>query len=373
MGNDQNVSSFTSSGLNLFAGTFLARGIYISTNNGGDWVISSLQNTDIYSLLTVGTNIFAGTFYGVYLSTNFGVNWNLVNSGLTNLAVYALVSNGTNIFAGTGGGVFRSTNNGGNWTVINNGLKVLNIYSMTFTGTNLFAGTWTGEVYRTTNNGGNWDSCGFLESTALCLNSSSGIIFAGTWGHGIYRSTDNGISWSIINNGLTNQYVRAIAINGSNLFAGTYSGIFLSTNSGENWINKNQGFIIYHSIHSLYITNNFIFAGTDSNSVWRRSLSEILGVKQISSEIPSVFFLHQNYPNPFNPTTTIRYDIPKNSFVKLVVYDALGREVETLVDEKQTAGTYEATFNASQYSSGVYFYRLTTDNFSETKKMLLIK
>ena len=89
--------------------------------------------------------------------------------------------------------------------------------------------------------------------------------------------------------------------------------------------------------------------------------------------IPNKYDISQNYPNPFNPATNIRYDLPKNGFVKLVVYDALGREIETLVNEKQSAGVYEVIFNASQYSSGVYFYKLTTDGFSETKKMLMIK
>ena len=74
-----------------------------------------------------------------------------------------------------------------------------------------------------------------------------------------------------------------------------------------------------------------------------------------------------------SPSTNIRYELPKSGLIKLVVFDMLGREIETLLNEKQNAGTYEVTFNASQYSSGVYFYRLTTDNFSETKKMLLIK
>jgi hypothetical protein len=69
----------------------------------------------------------------------------------------------------------------------------------------------------------------------------------------------------------------------------------------------------------------------------------------------------------------IRYALPKNSSVKLIIFDELGREIETLVNEKETAGTYEVTFNASHYSSGVYFYKLNTDNISETKKMLLIK
>jgi len=88
---------------------------------------------------------------------------------------------------------------------------------------------------------------------------------------------------------------------------------------------------------------------------------------------PATFSLKQNYPNPFNPSTKIHYDLPTKSFVKLEVFDALGREIESLVNGFQNAGTYETIFNASQYPSGVYFYRLTTDNFSETKKMLFIK
>ena len=98
-----------------------------------------------------------------------------------------------------------------------------------------------------------------------------------------------------------------------------------------------------------------------------------IGITPISTLVPAAFSLSQNYPNPFNPSTNIRYDLPKNGFVKLVVFDELGREIETLVNESQTAGTYEATFNSSKYSSGVYFYKLTTDNFTETKKMLMIK
>jgi hypothetical protein len=98
-----------------------------------------------------------------------------------------------------------------------------------------------------------------------------------------------------------------------------------------------------------------------------------LVVINISSEIPTEYKLYSNYPNPFNPTTSIRYDIPRSGNVLLRVFDALGREVETLVNEKQTSGTFEATWNASQFPSGVYFYKLVTDGFSETKRMLMIK
>ena len=125
-------------------------------------------------------------------------------------------------------------------------------------------------------------------------------------------------------------------------------------------------------IYSLTTTSQYIFAGTDS-SVWRRSFTEIIGIQKISELVPSSFSLSQNYPNPFNPKTKIKMEIAKLGNVKLIVYDILGREVAKLVNERLKPGTYEVTFNGSKYASGVYFYKLKTDNFSEIKKMFLIK
>jgi hypothetical protein len=85
------------------------------------------------------------------------------------------------------------------------------------------------------------------------------------------------------------------------------------------------------------------------------------------------YVLYQNYPNPFNPTTNIKFSIVNSGDVKLVVYDIQGREVQTLVNESLKPGTYEAAFDGSALNSGVYFYKLVTGNFTETKKMLLIK
>ncbi len=101
--------------------------------------------------------------------------------------------------------------------------------------------------------------------------------------------------------------------------------------------------------------------------------SQQIGIKNISSEVPSSFSLSQNFPNPFNPTTNVQFSIPNVQYVTLKIYDALGREIETLVNEKLVPGTYEVDWNGSNYPSGVYFYRLMTDNFNETKKMLMIK
>jgi hypothetical protein len=96
-------------------------------------------------------------------------------------------------------------------------------------------------------------------------------------------------------------------------------------------------------------------------------------VEQLSPTAPKTFLLEQNYPNPFNPSTTIRYQLPVASEVKLEVYDVLGKKVATLVSERQAAGYYQYVWNANGLTSGVYFYRLQAGGFVETKKMMLVK
>jgi hypothetical protein len=110
-------------------------------------------------------------------------------------------------------------------------------------------------------------------------------------------------------------------------------------------------------------------------ATWNSDLSGcgLVGISQNGNEIPNAFSLSQNYPNPFNPTTNIKFSIPQAGLVKLTVFDILGREVSVLVNEVKTAGNYVADFDASMLSSGVYFYRLESGNFVETKKMLLVK
>jgi hypothetical protein len=98
----------------------------------------------------------------------------------------------------------------------------------------------------------------------------------------------------------------------------------------------------------------------------------VVGVKE-TGEVPLTYALHQNYPNPFNPVTTIKYSIPNTERVVLKVYNILGQEVITLVDEEQRPGVYEIKFNASNLSSGVYLYRLQAGKFVDVKKMMLVK
>jgi len=108
------------------------------------------------------------------------------------------------------------------------------------------------------------------------------------------------------------------------------------------------------------------------SEVWRFSVSPS-GISNLSTEIPGEFKLYQNYPNPFNPVTKIRFDVANNSFVSLRIYNELGKEIETIINNEISAGVYEFTFDASKYNSGVYFIRLFTNDYIETKKMLMIK
>jgi len=101
--------------------------------------------------------------------------------------------------------------------------------------------------------------------------------------------------------------------------------------------------------------------------------SQNVGITQISTSIPDKHLLMQNYPNPFNPITTINFLIPKNTFVKIKVFDIRGKDICTLVNENLNAGSYKVDFDGSNYPSGIYYYEIKTDNFRETKKMIFLK
>lgn len=127
----------------------------------------------------------------------------------------------------------------------------------------------------------------------------------------------------------------------------------------------------------FYGYNNINFDNGSSQSnvmywILTRNYNPI-GIQQIGNEIPQSFKLYQSYPNPFNPAASIKFDITRTSDVKINVYDMLGREVAVLVNNVLTPGTYKADWNASQFASGTYFYRITAGDFSETKKMILVK
>ena len=97
------------------------------------------------------------------------------------------------------------------------------------------------------------------------------------------------------------------------------------------------------------------------------------GIIPIGKQVPGKFSLYQNFPNPFNPTTSIKFDIPKESIVKITIFDALGRETAVPVNESLKAGSYSVDFDASRLASGIYYYKIEAGNYIESKKMVLLK
>ncbi len=153
---------------------------------------------------------------------------------------------------------------------------------------------------------------------------------------------------------------------------GTGGVILRTTNAGLQWTTQPSG-----TINDLYGVN-FINANTGTavgigGAILKTTNGGATIIQKINSTVPSSFKLLQNFPNPFNPVTTIRFNIANAGFVKLSVYNILGKEIETIVNESMSEGTYETKWDASSYPGGVYFYRLETDGYSETRKLVLLK
>ncbi|HLT24850.1 MAG TPA: T9SS type A sorting domain-containing protein [Ignavibacteria bacterium] len=116
-----------------------------------------------------------------------------------------------------------------------------------------------------------------------------------------------------------------------------------------------------------------VYAGFGASPIFYDNSFLVTGLDPVGNQVPERFSLSQNYPNPFNPTTNIKFEIPTTGFVKLVIYDMLGKEVTTLVNDIKQAGSYSIDFNASSLTSGVYFYKISSGEFSDIKKMMLVK
>jgi len=381
------VRKIVVSSTNLFAAVDSA-GVFVSTDNGTNWttVNSGLTNLYVWALVTDGTNLLAGTNGdGVFISANNGTNW--TQDGFSGDFIHCLTVSGSNVFAGYVNGVYRSNDSRTSWTPFNTGLTSKDVTCFAVSpngtgGTNLFAGTFVygtsaGGVFLSTDDGSNWTkvSTGLTNLNIWALAASNKNLFAGTYKGGIFLSTDNGTNWTAVNTGLTNTDIYCFAVSGTNLFAGTHgSGVFLSTDNGTSWTQVNTGLPPNTVVYSLGINGTNLLAGVGSSGVWRRPLSDMItGVENLKSELPKEFSLQQNYPNPFNPSTNISFTLPSKSFVSLKVFDLIGREVATIVSEEMSAGSYARTWNASAFSSGVYFYRLTAGTFVQTHKLCLLR
>jgi hypothetical protein len=353
-------------------------------------------------------------------STNSGISW--VKAGVSGTLTgymnnihffdastgYALIDTGS--IRNTG--FYKTTNAGENWQMIKyieGGIDLDNMYffdlNTGFVGGYKYSNGMTdvyGVIYKTTNGGLSFVKTSFSRNSQIkdftFLNSTTGIAI-GTVNPGatnIYRTTNAGNQWDSVSY-LPDRImlnIESIQATGTAFVIGnvldTINGFgkistAKTTNYGTNWVLKDINQISLVTGLSLIDQNNFMMSGGDLSSspsfarIFKSTNGGNVFVNQVGSELPSSYSLYQNYPNPFNPSTKIKFDIKKSvvssqySVVILKVFDILGKEVATLVNEKLQPGTYEVTFDGLQYTSGIYFYKLQSDGFSESKKMLMIK
>jgi hypothetical protein len=263
-----------------------------------------------------------------------GITWNRVGESVIDTFVIGLASSAKYIFAGSNNGrIFHSTDFGDTWIQIQTDSLNETVFGFDIhPNGHIFASTYKGGIFRSTDNGDQWTYIGFKDTITTLAVNSSGILFVGTPDYGVFRSSDEGVTWTPTNSGLTNLQVRSIGI---------YS-------------------------------NGYVFIGTNGGPVFA-SLQTTTSADLKVDELPQQYFLNQNFPNPFNPITTISYSLPKRSLVQIKIFTVLGKEIAVLVNEEQITGNHKIEFNGTNLPSGVYFYRLTTGDFTDTKKLILLK
>jgi photosystem II stability/assembly factor-like uncharacterized protein len=361
----------------LFAGTEDA--VFVRDLTAGGWlrVSDGLNHSTVFQLhySSADKRLYASTASGLFFLPDKGNYWNIL---LQQWSYGIVESPNGNKYSGASGGILKEMAGTDIWAFIESiGLPGTDIYSLVLDSlNNLYAGTSLNGVFMSTDGGTFWTQSGiyspliFYSVKTLALDSE-GKIFAGTDTSGAFMSDDRGITWANIPS-IFGKNVTCFALdNPSMYFAGTSDrGVFVSTDRGLNWQSANNGLTDSSILSLAFDQSGTLHAGTSKGMYTTTNVTNRIDDK---NKIPSTYSLLQNYPNPFNPATVISYQLAMNSVVRLNVYDILGRLVNTLIDERQTAGGHSVTFNGNNLPSGIYFYRLQAGNYVETKKMILLK
>lgn len=363
-----------------------------TTNSGFNWE-SVNPNTNILLRGVSFINASTGTAVGgnfsssvILRTTNSGLSWDSLHNPTTNaLRSVSFPPTGTGnvgYIVGFNGVAMKTSDGGSNWSLLNTGIATQTLFSVHFTDQNTGTAvggtqTDTATIIRTTNGGINWTiqnpNTTFLLRGVYFLNTFSGFAVGnnGT----ILKTTDGGSNWIVLQSNISGLLLRDIYFVNSltGFIVGSGGKVFKTTNGGTTWDSISSG--TNKDLQAVYFLNeNFgTSVGFDGSIIHTNSGGVITSVYSPETGNPDKFTLSQNYPNPFNPKTVIRYSLSENNFVSLKVFDALGKEVMILINNMQIAGTYEVNFDAASFSSGIYYYKLESDNFSETKKMIILK
>jgi hypothetical protein len=352
-GGDGGVACFHIKNSYYMLGESQNNGLMRSIDNGNTWNdgTSGLSGTGAWVSPIICHPDSEAIFYTarqqVFKTVNDGASWTAISSGTSGTISQLAISktNANIMFASAGSVLYKSTDRGYTFVTTSSGMPgraISGVYVHPDSSNVVivtFSGFGAGKIYKTTNGGTNWTN---ISGNLPDSPTNDGLIY-----HPGYS---------------TSYYLVAMDI-----------GVFMTSDWGTTWIELANGLPNTVAMHLDYnLSANKIRIGTHGRGTYEIS-GYLNYIVNYNNEIPKNYELSQNYPNPFNPSTRIKFAIKQNEFVNLVVYDILGKKVSTLLDKKLDAGTYEVNFDGSNLSSGIYFFKLTTNNFSEVRKMMLTK
>ncbi|MDQ3019565.1 MAG: T9SS type A sorting domain-containing protein [Bacteroidota bacterium] len=283
--------------------------------------------------------------------------------------------------------IFKSTNKGTDWNAIST------IEDLRHTGPSNFWDNLSGgfikinpfntdyifTVHRdymmlSTDGGYNFSSINIPPLKELSFDYTDNIIF-GVSQNKIYKSINNGVSWDSSDVPFSLNTLEVSPDNNNIIYAGTQTGLYRSLNQGASWDLYNNSFTPSKNVIGLskeINTGDTIFVCTN-DAVYKVFRDFLVGISNSNSITAGSYILEQNFPNPFNPNTIINYELSTKNYVTLKIFNSIGKEVATLVNQKQSPGRYSVDFNAANLPSGIYFYRIQTEGFIQTKGMMLLK
>ena len=375
-----------------------AYGVIRSLDQGATWT-KVLSTGGIGLAITSNGTVFTGGAGGIMRSTDNGESWQPMNSGLPTIiaASIAAKDDGHIVVGSLDGSVFRSSDGGQSWQKVRLAIHISDYFlTMTLTANgNIVAGCTSGRFYMSSTNGKSW-SVRLITSRQdriVVTANSAGEVFAGGQSFvssqsraSIYRSSDNGRHFRKIAV-FPGEIFRSIVSDPSgNVFLGSESGVYVSSDHGTTWNQKNSG-LADNIMTAMQIgPEGFVYTGAGLGAIYRSM--EVVppsnaprGVEECFPEVSRSFTLDQNYPNPFNPTTTISFELKEEALVTLKVFNTLGQEVKELIhNELLDEGMQEVELDASSFASGVYYYRIIARDigrssilFHDTRKMLFVK
>lgn len=343
---------------------------------------------------------------GLGKSTDGGIGWNYVLNGIdgsepTNWSTPVVMDpKSSNILYYGTHSLYRTTNGAENWTkispqltnwVIGSRLGTITTIAVAPTNSNvIYVGTDDAHVWVSSDNGSSWNdiSSGLPQRWVtrvvvdpidenIVYATFNGLKWRDAQPH-VFRSTNKGQSWSDISSNLPDAPVNAFAVdnNFSNrLYVGNDVGMYVSFDTGQTWQVLGEGLpVLPIGDIKIHPTENFLVAGTYGRSMYKIDLDLLTDLNETPLQALQKFKLFQNYPNPFNPSTKISWQSSINGWQTIKLYDITGKEIDTIVDGYFETGRHSKTYIVkSKISSGIYFYKLTAGNFSETKKMVVLR